>query len=240
VFVAAGTEWRPSAGSCDIAEACSGSSASFPADDTGDSDGDAISDPTDLCPTTADPGNLDRDDDGLGDACDPCTNLLDIFAQKSRVRLSDMRTVGSGKTFRFKGILDGVPSEPPIDPVANGVRILLANKLPSAPLIDVTVPGGEGWKVNTRGTSFRYRNKAGYQGITKVRVRMPARRPGRVKFRVVGKNLYFDQLDEQELTGTLVIDAPIAIDGQCGEAIFPNALGGACKRSRNGARLVCR
>ena len=36
-----------------------------------DSDGDGVSDGSDICPDDYDPGQLDTDGDGLGDACDP-------------------------------------------------------------------------------------------------------------------------------------------------------------------------
>ena len=39
------------------------------------SDGDGVCEQSDLCPTVADPQQLDTDDDGVGDACDNCPEL---------------------------------------------------------------------------------------------------------------------------------------------------------------------
>jgi len=238
-LAAAGEVCRPAANACDFEETCDGVSAACPADVTDDLDGDAICDQEDLCPGSPDPSNLDRDGDGIGDACDPCTNMLDIFAEKAKVTLSKLDIV-SGGGFRFKGVLDGVPSTPAIDPMANGVRILLENKVPAGTFVDVTLPGGSGWKANARGTSFRYRNKTGFEGITRVKIKTPAKRPGRVKFRVTGKNVDFGNVDLQHVKGTLVIDSPFAVDGQCGEAIFPNLQGGVCTANKKRSRLTCR
>jgi hypothetical protein len=67
---------RSSTGVCDIAEVCTGSGASCPAD-TGQPDGDSdgTCDAQDDCPLVADPGQADVDGDDLGDACDPCNNI---------------------------------------------------------------------------------------------------------------------------------------------------------------------
>ena len=60
VFICEDTDDRPS---CDYGE---------PAADDADADGDGVADVDDLCLDTWDPKQLDWDDDGVGDACDPC------------------------------------------------------------------------------------------------------------------------------------------------------------------------
>ena len=211
-------------------------------DVTDDTDGDAVCDENDNCPDDADPTQADGDGDGRGDACDPCNNIHDIFAQKARVKLTKLLKSVGQQGMSFRGILEDVPLEPTIDPVANGVRVIIENGSPLGAIVDVIVPGGEGWKANKKGTSFKYVNKVGFEGITKVKLKLPAKRPGRVKFSVKGKGMTFDAIgiDASDTKGTLVIHTPIAIDGQCGEAIFPNSRGGFCKLKKKGSTLRCK
>jgi len=240
LLLAAGEVCRPAASACDVEETCDGSSTTCPADVTDDADGDAVCDDDDVCPENADPSQADGDEDGKGDACDPCNNIYEIFAQKARIKLSALDTAAGDEGLRFKGTLDGVPLDPTIDPVANGVRVILENEAPLGIFIDVTIPGGEGWKANKKGTSFTYKNKDGFEGITKVKMKLPKKFPGRVKFKVKGKNLGFADIDTAHVTGTFIIQTPMAIDGQCGEAIFPNADGGACKLNKRSSKLKCK
>jgi hypothetical protein len=226
--------------SCDVEETCDGSAITCPADVTDDVDGDTVCDDDDLCPDNADPSNLDRDDDGRGDACDPCTNLLDIFASKARIKLTRIDAPTGDETLRFKGTLDGVPLDPTIDPVTNGVRVILETDSPGGAFVDVVIPGGEGWKSNAAGTAWRYSNRDGLQGIRKVRIKAPAKVSGRIKFAVRGKNLSFSGVDPASIKGTLIIDSPMAMDGQCGEAIFSGAPGGSCTLSKSGTKISCR
>jgi len=234
----AGRVCRPSTGTCDVEESCDGATAMCPVDVTEDADGDGACDDDDLCPADADPGQGDGDGDGRGDACDPCTNVFHIFAQKGRIKLTKLDTAPGDDGMLFKGMLSGVPLEPTIDPFTNGIRVIIENTLPGGAFLDVTVPGGAGWKANKKGV--RYANKAGFEGLTKIKLKLPRKFPGRVKFSVAGKNLSFGNVATDNLKGTLVIDLPMAVDGQCGEAIFPNQTGGACKMNKKGSKLSCR
>jgi hypothetical protein len=56
-----------------------------------DLDGDGIADDQDLCPTVADPTNLDTDGDGTGDACE-CLNVECTPAQCEESSACDART----------------------------------------------------------------------------------------------------------------------------------------------------
>jgi hypothetical protein len=240
VLAGAGDVCRPAANSCDVEETCDGVTASCPTDVTDDADGDAVCDENDNCPQNADPSQADGDGDGKGDACDPCNNIYDIFAQKARIKLTKLTTVPGAQGLGFKGTLDGMPLEPTIDPVANGVRVIIDNGSPIGAIVDVIVPGGAGWKANKKGTSFKYGNKTGFEGITKVKIKLPKKTPGRVKFNVKGKNLAFANVDPANMVGTLIIHSPIAVDGQCGEAVFPNTAGGVCKANKKGSTLKCK
>jgi len=59
-----------------------GVSSIFSSTTAGDADGDGVLDNVDICPSIADPSQLDNDNDGLGDVCDPDDDndlLTDIF-----------------------------------------------------------------------------------------------------------------------------------------------------------------
>ena len=108
---------------------------------------------------------------------------------------------------------------------------------PGGAFLDVTVPGGTGWKANGKSTKFTYTNKAGFQGITKIKVTTPPKKPGQVKFHVKGKNVGFVDPPALPVKGTFVIDSPNATTGQCGETGFATS---ACKRNGKGSKLTCK
>src|SRR5439155_854593 len=82
-------------GVCDPAEQCSGTSATCPADVRAtDSDGDGVCDLLDNCPTDPNTSQADSDHDGLGDACDPCTNIVPVFATGARIKIKKLNIPG--------------------------------------------------------------------------------------------------------------------------------------------------
>jgi len=208
---------RASTGACDPAEQCSGTSAACPADVRAtDSDGDGVCDLLDNCLTDPNPSQADSDHDGLGDACDPCTNIVPVFATGARIKIGKLNSPG-GAVLKMKGRM-AVPTTPPIDPANRGVRILLAAQDRS--MLDVIIPGGTGWTVNRAGTAWRYRNPREAHGITMARIRMLSA-PGLLRFLVSGRHgTYGVSPAEMPLKGTLVIDSPVARAGQCGELLF--------------------
>jgi hypothetical protein len=82
-----------------------------------------------------------------------------------------------------------------IDPVANGVRVVI-DGITSSGGIDVAIPGGvyngvSGWKINGAGTSWRYIDKAGSAGgITRAVVTDRSRSvDGMIRWSVSGKSI---------------------------------------------------
>lgn len=190
-----------------------------------DHDGDGVCDVDDDCPAVANPDQQDGDGDGLGDACDPCTGGPAIAHAK--LTIARLRTPAGDDTIGFSGdVTLAFPFAPALDPVAKGVRVLVADG--GGVRLDVPIPAGaymraakSGWKVNRAGDTWTFRRKAGIQGVTQVTLKAIRRTPGLVRFAVVGKKGSFG-VDPQRLplAATLVLDAPNAATGQCGEARF--------------------
>jgi hypothetical protein len=212
---------------------CTGSSAACPGNGGQDDDGDGVDDGVDTCLGVANASQADGDNDDIGDACDPCTNIVPVFATRSRLRLTKQLTPGGDDHLSFRGMIV-VPTTPAIDPTANGVRILVTDAT-GLDVVDVTIPGGAGWKTAPNGNRWRFSSIAGVGGIMKVRIAQKATAPGTLKFSVRGKNGSWTVASNGlPVKGTLVIDSPTATTGQCGEATPP------CRIIGNGRTVLCR
>jgi parallel beta-helix repeat protein len=139
------------------------------------------------------------------------------------------------------------PFDPPLDPVAVGVGVVIEDAT-GARVLDVLVPGGAwdratrvGWRASRSGRSWKYTNRTvdAPAGITEVAIRDLSRRePGVLQVRVTGRRgSYAVDPAHLPLTGLLVLDPPTAETGQCGAASFA----GAERRCTAAARrVVCR
>ncbi len=243
---------RPSSGTCDVAETCDGVTGVCPADEGGaDGDGDGTCDAEDICPLVADPSQADTDGDGLGDVCDPCTNIVPTTQIKTQLSIVKLLTPPGDDRLKFKGSFAAVPSSPTVDPVANGIRVVVVDG-PGNVVLDATIPGGAyaaaqkaGWKANATGTSWSYKNSGTVvpleNGIYKVSLKKQ-KQPGLYKFGIAGKNgSYGFAASNLPLTGILVIDSPTAETGQCGEAHFAGpAPFPLCTFSAGGNTVKCK
>lgn len=180
-FLPAGTACRPAADSCDAAETCSGVDAVCPAG-TGapDGDGDGACDPQDVCLTTPDPTQADGDGDGVGDACDPCTTGAAAGMTSRTLRVAGLKPPAGNETLAFTGTIV-VPTTPEIDPAAGGVRLLIAAATGES-FVDVTIPGGPGWKTNRARTKWSHRGASGGR-IREVVLQRSRSAPGKIRFR---------------------------------------------------------
>jgi cysteine-rich repeat protein len=190
---------------------------------------------------------VDTDGDGVCDADDPCTGLTVVA--KPTIVIGNLHTPPGDDTLSFKGqITLPAPFSPPIDPVTKGVRILIDDT--QGTVLDATIPGGAfdlltktGWKVNKAGTTWTYRNGlGGILGIFRVTVKIVNETSGLIEFSVSGKNgSYPVPPANLPLRATLVIDAPLATTGQCGEARFPGpSPTPTCNFSVSGKTLTCK
>ena len=231
VLAVSGTPCRPAANSCDVVETCSGSSAACPPNTDGpDTDHDGVCDPQDNCPNTPNPTQTDTDGDGIGDACDPCTKSPSGGMTGQSLRVKGLKGK-KGQQLIFQGTMT-VPTTPEIDPVARGVRVLITT-VPGSVVLDVTIPGGGGWKTNKSRTMWSYHGNAGGRLRDVILHRKPSA-PGTIRFTVIGKGANLAPPDGTPVVATIILDVPLATDGQCGEADF-----GSCKKSKSGNALVC-
>jgi hypothetical protein len=139
-----------------------------------------------------------------------------------------------------------LPTAPTIDPVANGVRVILANL--ASTLLDIEIPGGAyssatktGWRRNPPGTRFVYKNGSPTQAnpILGITLSTSPRTPGVYKFTVRAKNGEFPTtVSEVPLRSTVIIDTPFAATGQCAEVTFPSAA--SCKFNPSLSSVTCK
>ncbi|MEW6268985.1 MAG: hypothetical protein AB1689_06765 [Thermodesulfobacteriota bacterium] len=228
---------------CDIDDFCDGASGACLDVRKPDGDDDGVCDEADLCPLDPDPEQEDGDDDGLGDVCDPCTN--GVLIGKPKIRMTKYTTGPGDDTFSFTGQLDLPVPPAQLDPVANGVRVILADAA-GAVLFDVAVPPGayspvtrSGWIANKPGTAFTFRTTTAAGGlIDKLKLSFTATRPDLLKLTMSGRRGGFATAPpELPLSAVMVVDAPTAATGECGEIQFaPDG----CSFNRNGSTLSCK
>jgi hypothetical protein len=242
----AGEICRSAVGACDVAEACDGVAPTCPPDaGLPDGDGDGVCDAYDDCPLVADPGQEDDDGDGRGNACDPCTNVVPTTTAKAVLKISKLLTPPGDDRLKLKASIADVPAQPTLNPIVQGLRVILSDALGDA-LIDVRLPGGAystsvkaGWKGG--GTGWNYANGGQIlpllQGITKVSLRGRTSQPGVFSVAITGKNgSYAVPSDRLPVLVTVVMDPPLATTGQCAEIAFGSS---ACHLATNGS-LICK
>jgi hypothetical protein len=253
-FKPATTICRSAVDACDIAEQCTGSTAACPADAVQpDTDNDGFCDPTDNCPVTPNPGQEDADNDGTGDACDICTNTLPSYADRGKVIIAKLGTPPGDDTAKIKGRCIPFQETPTIDPVSNGMRLVMQDNLGNTPL-DATLPGGAydvvtkaGWKTHTfpTGMTAQYQNAGTVvplvNGIKKLKFVLKSG-IGITKFSATGKGgSYPVAMNATPIKVTFIADPPLGGNGQCCEMFFngtPPAP--SCLFLGGGATLRCK
>ncbi|MCC6849768.1 MAG: metallophosphoesterase [Deltaproteobacteria bacterium] len=242
-------ECRPAAGACDASEQCTGAGADCPGD-TGQPDGDedGVCDMEDLCPGEADPSQADTDGDGLGDACDPCTNGDAILAVKAKLTMQRLALPLGDDRFKLSGTMT-MPSGA-IDPSLDGLRVLIVDANGQT-IVDATVPPGaysaaaaSGWRANGPRTTFAYKNKGGtipsLAGIDKVVLKRSLKVPGQVRFNLSAVGGSFPLPGLLPLTATVIFDPPYASTNQCGDAVFPGPGRPACAFTAPVGTIKCK
>ncbi|MEW6269243.1 MAG: hypothetical protein AB1689_08105 [Thermodesulfobacteriota bacterium] len=246
--VDAGTLCRSESGVCDVEEFCDGVNVECP-NDMGkpDGDGDGLCDIADNCPEDADPTFADDDTDGVGNVCDACTNIVPVEIVKPLISLKKINTPESDDSLKLTGVIT-VPTSPAIDPVAKGVRFRFEDP-DGNEVLDVTIPGGAynaalrvGWKVKGGGTAWSYSNGGKIvpliSGINAISIKENKNKPGELKFSIKGKTGFYPVFPEEvPLKVSVVIDAPFAQTGQCGESILNE---NRCIFDKTFSKLTCK
>ena len=108
-------------------------------------------------------------------------------------------------------------------------------------ILDAIVAGGSEWRANRRGNRWRYKSKTNEYGIRRIRMKLRRRKPG-LKFLVKAKAGAFPvDTNDLPLKATLIVDSPMAMTGQCGEALFPGTdKRNRCVERRSGKVVACR
>jgi hypothetical protein len=247
------TVCRPAGDACDVQETCTGSDPQCPADVVAaDTDLDGVCDALDDCPNAFDPAQADTDGDGSGDACDFCTNILPSFADRSHVTIGRLDTPTGDDTLKVKGRCIPFLETPKIDPVTNGLRVVMQDRFDDI-VFDVTIPPGEfstvtrsGWQQHEfpAGITTQYRNPGAVvpliNGIKKVKLVLK-NGLGITKFGMRGKGgSYPIAPGAGPVRVTFVVSPPIASNGQCCEMLFtgpePNPV---CSFTGNNGTLRC-
>jgi len=184
----------------------------------------------------------DRDQNAVCDADQECTGGAAVTSAK--LTIAGLDTPPGDDKLTLKGELTlPAPFNPPIDPVAHGVRVEIAGA--TSGVTETAVPSGaldkttkSGWKVNGAGTAWTFssKNPVGALGITKVSIKSVSKTPGLLKIAVTGKNGSIPVTGaDLPLTATVILD-PV---GQCGQAAFTGA-DQACAFNGKQSKVTCK
>ncbi|MDB4678672.1 hypothetical protein OAE84_01110 [bacterium] len=242
----AGTLCGPVADICDLEDVCNGASPTCPDERRPDSDTDGTCDLYDICPDDADPSQADTDEDGLGDACDPCTG--GILAYKPLLKATNFATAAGDDKLKYKAklIFDDAVS---ISPQTQGFRLLVEDAGGDV-LIDLDIPAGlydpidrSGWIPTPNGKKFQYITKTPVDGmLPKVILKWNPKKANEVLVIVKGKSGDFaDPNVTLPLKATVSLDPTDAMTSLCAEAEFPGPKPlPYCRMSGNGVAVTCK
>ena len=207
-----------------------------------DADGDGTCDARDRCPAAFDPAQDDVDDDGVGDACDPCRTLVagqHLWDVGKLVVAGLGDGVSGNERLRLRGLFALATGAFTVDPLTHGARLEVRGA-DALPRLAVTLPAGPythpgpGWARVGSMVVFKDRREGGTGGVTALRVRDRGAGVVKVSVTVRRTSLAIGGVD-LPLAATLVLGDGAA--GECGELSFAAA---ECTASPAGTRISCR
>ena len=166
--------------------------------------------------------------------------------------MSKLLTPPGDDRLKIQGRCIPFVENPLIDPVGNGIRVIMQD-VQFDMLLDVTIPPGgysdatkSGWKVHSfpTGSTFLYKNAGTIvplvQGIKTMKFVMKTG-IGIAKFKVIGKNgSYPVASNDIPVKVTLVAAPPVSMNGQCCEMFFPGEPLPKCLFTGGGNNLKCK
>jgi hypothetical protein len=184
----------------------------------------------------------DRDQNAVCDADQECSGGAAV--KSAKLAIAGLDTPPGDDKLTLKGELTlPAPFNPPLDPVADGVRVEIAGA--TSGVTETAVPSGaldkttkSGWKVNGGGTAWTFSSKTpvGALGITKVSIKSVSKTPGLLKIAVTGKNGSIPVVGADLPLAATVTLYPV---GQCGQATFAGA-DQSCALNRKQSKVTCK
>jgi hypothetical protein len=171
----------------------------------------------------------DSDGDGIGDACDACTDASPAYIDTSAklnfrfVNLESSFSPNDSVQLRGQAALSPGFGFQDIDPLAVPVRLRLENSVGAA-LVDVTFPtsafsnGGAGWVRNGPGTRWSFRDKSGDPVNGIVAFKLTAKSGG-VQVSAKGRNGLYG-IDPSEEVAEAIVTFGDALNGECAATNF--------------------
>jgi hypothetical protein len=150
----------------------------------------------------------------------------------ARLNLRKLQAPSGDDQLKLRGTVT-VPTSPPINPVAQGLRLVLTTNT-GVVLADLTAPAGSSWSANGTGTTWKYRNPSAPSGIIKAKVRaIGTDGTLRVDLKARGLGLGAAPAGTPPVA-TIAFGAPMPAPGQCGVTAF-----GACRTTASGTTMRC-
>jgi hypothetical protein len=179
----------------------------------------------------------DADDDGICDGS--CTGPASMA--KTKLKIGKQATPVGDDTLKLSGEMT-IPALPALDPPSAGARLLVEDADGHA-IVDVVVPPGAydpvtktGWRPNSKGTTWTYKNPVGELGIIQLAVKTSKKVPGLVKVSATCKHGAYAAAGAALPLRALV---SLTAAGQCGLATF-TAPGQTCALDPKGQSLTCK